>query len=66
MTAEDLSQWRLLNSPIGGRHSGRDRYAAAMHLYHRGVISEELLEGFRICAKRDDEYPEGFPTELKG
>ena len=66
MTAEDRTQWHLLRAPLGGHHSGRVRYAAAMHLYHRGMISEELLEGFRICAKRDDEYPEIFEPELKG
>jgi len=66
MTAEDRTQWRLLHSPLGNHHSGRVRYAAAMHLYHRGMISEELLEDFRICAKRDDEYPESFEPELKG
>jgi hypothetical protein len=66
MTSQDMTQWCLLHAPLGTPHSGRVRYAAAMHLYHRGMISDELLEGFRICAKRDDEYPENFQPELKG
>ena len=63
MSAEDRRQWQLLHTPLGERHSGRVRYAAAMHLYNRGIIDSELLEGFRVCAKRDDEYPEAFDAE---
>ncbi|HRX35028.1 MAG TPA: hypothetical protein P5337_01400 [Aestuariivirga sp.] len=63
MTTEDRQQWQLLHAPLGERHSGRVRYAAAMHLYNRGIIDDALLEEFRICAKCDDEYPRSFNAE---
>ena len=63
MTTEDRQQWQLLHAPLGERHSGRVRYAAAMHLYNRGIIDDALLEEFRIYAKRDDEYPPNFNAE---
>ena len=66
MTAADRKQWQLLRSPLGEPQSGRVRYAAAMYLYNRGLIGEDLLEAFRVCAKRDDEYPEMLKPELKG
>lgn len=66
MTAEDKAQWQLLHTPLGEHHSGRVRYAAAMHLFHRGLIDAELLEAFRVCAKRDDEYPRDFPMDSQG
>ena len=65
MTDEDRTQWRLLHTAPGEHHSGRVRYAAAMYLFHRGMIDADLLEAFRVCAKRDDEYPENFDIRLK-
>lgn len=66
MTDEDKHQWQLLHTATGEHHSGRVRYAAAMHLFHRGMIDADMLEAFRVCAKRDDEYPESFKIEMKG
>lgn len=56
-TNEEEANWRLVTSPVGGRRSGRERYAAAMYFYSTGRIDAETLEIYRICAKLDNEDP---------
>lgn len=46
-----------LATPPGVPGSGRLRYAAAMHLHRRGLLGDETLEVFRICAPLDAEDP---------
>jgi len=43
--------------PAGLHGSGRRRYAAAMGLYRRGQLSEELLEIYRTLAMDDQADP---------
>ncbi|OZA11093.1 MAG: hypothetical protein B7Y02_09345 [Rhodobacterales bacterium 17-64-5] len=43
--------------PLGLPGSGRHRYAAAMTLYQAGVISEAVLEVYRICSPLDCQDP---------
>lgn len=40
-------------TPSGEAGAGFARYAAAMSLYQQGLISEDTLEVFRICAPDD-------------
>lgn len=42
---------------MGERGSGCVRYAAAMYFNRRGMIGEETLEAYRICAPDDDKDP---------
>ncbi len=49
-----LTEFRL---PAGLPGSGRRRYAAAMSLYLRGAISEEVLETYRALAMDDRADP---------
>lgn len=46
-----------LATPPGVPGSGRLRYAAAMQLYRRGRLGEEVLEVYRICSPLDAEDP---------
>jgi hypothetical protein len=54
---EDRENWRLVRTPLGEDGSGRARYAAAMHFYNRGLMSAEVLEAYRICARLDAHDP---------
>jgi hypothetical protein len=64
---------RLLDAPVGEPGSGMVRYAAAMYLNRRGLISDDLLEIYRVCARMDETDPravadhEGvaYPPELQ-
>jgi len=49
--------WAELNTPLGAEGSGRRRYAAAMTLNRAGLVSDSVLEVFRICSPRDSEDP---------
>lgn len=42
---------------LGETGSGKRRYAAAMRLYRRGLLSADALEVYRICAGRDADDP---------
>lgn len=44
---------RLLDIPLGGPGSGRDRYAVAMGLYAQGQMSAAALECYRVAAAHD-------------
>lgn len=46
-------QLEFLLLPVGEEGSGAARYAAAMHLYQKRLLTEEVLEVFRICAPDD-------------
>lgn len=48
---------REVRLPAGLPGSGRRRYAAAMSLYLRGAISEEVLETYRALAMDDHADP---------
>ena len=52
-TKEDFLQYRYLNVPLNLDKSGYIRYGAAMYFYNKGLISEELLEKYRVCCKFD-------------
>tara|TARA_Y100000588_G_C13639899_1_gene663280 strand:+ start:238 stop:471 length:234 start_codon:yes stop_codon:yes gene_type:complete len=54
---EDYLNLALIFKPIGSKNSGYDRYSAAMYFYNKGLMSEELLEIYRICCKFDKLNP---------
>jgi hypothetical protein len=54
---EDRRQARLLGGGFGKPSAGRDRYAAAMYFYQRGLLSERCLEVYRTCSVIDGEDP---------
>lgn len=49
----------LLGIPLGGRGSGRARYAQAMALYFDGHLSAAQLEAYRTAAASDQAPPAG-------
>ena len=51
-------QLDFLLLPVGEPGSGVVRYAAAMHLYQRRLMSDAVLEIFRICAPNDNLDPQ--------
>lgn len=55
-----------LSLPLGIKGSGRVRYAAAMELYQRGLISAESLEIYRIASARDWQDPAPMLSEIRG
>ena len=55
---EDHLAWIELQLPLGLPGSGRQRYAAAMHLYRRGLLSADILEAYRVCSPKDWEDPD--------
>ncbi|MEI2805782.1 dimethylsulfonioproprionate lyase family protein [Albidovulum sp.] len=57
---EDVRARTDLHAALGQPGSGRLRYAAAMHLHGRGLISPEALEVYRICSPQDWEDPAGL------
>ena len=57
MDEETCQNWDLIKTPPGIAWSGRTRYAAATFLYHRGEMSAEVLEVYRICSRLDAEDP---------
>jgi hypothetical protein len=57
MDDETRLNWDLIRTPAGIEWSGRTRYAAATFFYHRGEISAEVLEVYRICSRIDAEDP---------
>ncbi len=46
-------QLEFLLMPVGEPGTGAARYAAAMHLYQKRLLTEDVLEVFRICAPDD-------------
>ena len=56
-TQEDKEQHNLLFEPIGKVKSGYSRYGAAMYFYKKGLLSEQMLEIYRICCKFDNQDP---------
>jgi len=54
---EAALQWSLVNTPLGGKWSGRARYAAAMWFYQRGEMDAGTLEVYRICSRLDRQDP---------
>ena len=56
-TKEDFLQYKYLNIPLNVDESGYTRYGAAMYFYNKGLISEEMLEKYRICCKFDSYDP---------
>ena len=58
--AEDLRARADIGAALGQPGSGRLRYAAAMHFHRRGLISDEVLEVYRICSPQDWEDPAGL------
>lgn len=56
-TPEDAAQLADLRTPPGPPGSGRLRYAAAMHFYTRGQLSDAALEVYRILSLIDGEDP---------
>lgn len=57
---EDLRAGAHLHAALGQPGSGRLRYAAAMHFHGQGLVSDEVLEVYRICSARDGEDPAGL------
>ena len=57
VTLNDNLNLSLLKTPIGKKNSGYKRYAAAMHFFNNGLISENLLEIYRSCCKFDKQDP---------
>ncbi|KQS97778.1 MULTISPECIES: hypothetical protein [unclassified Rhizobium] len=57
MDDETRLNWDLIRTPLGIEWSGRTRYAAATFFYHRGEMSAEVLEVYRICSRIDAEDP---------
>ena len=57
LAEKDRRQRELLETPVGQKGGGMVRYAAAMHFHRRGLINDELLEIYRICARQDDADP---------
>lgn len=57
MDDETRHNWELIGTPPGVEWSGRTRYAAATFFYHRGEMSAEVLEVYRICSRIDAEDP---------
>lgn len=57
LTEADRRQRRLLDAPVGEPGSGVVRYAAAMHFNRRGLLSDEVLEVYRVCARQDAADP---------
>ncbi len=55
MDDETRLNWDLIRTSPGIEWSGRTRYAAATFFYHRGEISAEVLEVYRICSRIDAE-----------
>lgn len=53
-----------MNAPVGAKHSGRARYAAAMTLYQAGEIGPDALEVYRICSLLDAIDPGPLLAEL--
>lgn len=64
VSSEDWVQLSLLATPVDEPLSGCTRYAAAMYFYQRGMISEECLEVYRVCARIDHEDPGPFLARL--
>ena len=56
-TEEDARQRNDLDAVPGEPGSGFVRYAAAMYFHRRGMIGDETLEVYRVCAKFDCEDP---------
>jgi hypothetical protein len=50
-------QIEFLRMPVGEPGSGVVRYAAAMHFYQSHLMTDEVLEVFRICAPDDNRDP---------
>lgn len=48
---------RLIHAPLGEPGSGWVRYGAAMALYREGLLSEPVLEIYRICSPLDHQDP---------
>lgn len=64
-TEEDRQQQVYLAIPFGIPGSGRQRYAAAMYFFARGMIDAPTLEAYRICSPIDHEDPAGLIAALK-
>ena len=47
----------LLGVDLGGKGSGRQRYAVAMAFYQSGELNAERLEAYRVAAASDVEPP---------
>ena len=56
-SSEDETAHAHLCAPLGQPGAGRLRYAAAMHLYGLGQMSDAALEVYRICSPLDGEDP---------
>jgi hypothetical protein len=57
MNDQDRQEFAHLHAPLGEPGSGRVRYAAAMYFHGRGLLTDEHLEAYRICAKDDHADP---------
>lgn len=53
----DRQEFENLHTPLGVVGSGRVRYAAAMHFFEQGLMSDRELEAYRVCAKDDNADP---------
>ena len=53
----------LLGIPLGGAGSGRQRYATAMTLHARGLLSDATLEAYRVASPHDNQPPHLFLQE---
>lgn len=52
-----LGDARLIDLPLGLPGSGRQRYGAAMALHRDGVISDAVLEVYRVASAHDHDDP---------
>ena len=53
-----------IDTPLGEAGSGRRRYGAAMALHRKGVISDAVLEVYRICSALDRQDPDAVLRAL--
>lgn len=53
----DQEALAALATPLGGPGSGRVRYAAAMYFNRCSLLSDEVLEVYRVCSARDGDDP---------
>jgi len=65
VSKNDFLNFSLINTPLGERKSGYERYAAAMYFNNKGLLSNDLLEIYRICCKFDNKDPIKLANKVK-
>ena len=65
ISKNDFLNFNLINTPLGEKRSGYERYAAAMYFYNKGLLSNDMLEIYRICCKFDNKDPIKLANKIK-